>query len=323
MPISRPLVAVGSLGGTITMSPATGGVVSTLSAEELLRELTSGLAMDVRATTLSMISSASLDLAALVRCHKWAVEQAADGIVVVQGTDTLEETAYFFELTWPSEVPVVVTGAMRHPSLPSADGPANLLGALTVAAAATSRGRGAQVVLNDEIHQARWVHKAHTSRLDAFASAPAGPAGLVAEDTVHYFHLAGPRPPALDPTAFTGTVPLFEAGLDDSGTLLDTVVAAGAAGVVIAATGAGHVSERLADAIERALTSIPVVIASRTGAGTTFRHTYGSRGSESDLIAMGVTMAGWLSPRKARILLMLLLANGAEIEPEFRRRGEL
>jgi L-asparaginase len=218
---------------------------------------------------------------------------------------------------------VVVTGAMRHPSLPSADGPANLLGALTVAASPQSQGRGALVVLNDEIHQARWVHKAHSSRLDAFASAPAGPAGLLAEDAVHYFHLADPRPPALEPVAFSGTVPLLEAGLDDSGTLLDAVVAAGAAGVVIAASGVGHVSERLAGAIERALPSIPVVLASRTGAGTTFRRTYGFRGSESDLTAMGATMAGWLSPRKARILLMLLLASGAEIEPEFRRRGDL
>jgi L-asparaginase len=329
---NHPVVGVAALGGTIAMGPSasTSGVVPKLTAEDLLGSLGEGLAMDVEATTISSIPSPSLDFATLGRCHDWAAKQAeadAAGIVVVQGTDTLEETAYFFALTWPFEAPIVVTGAMRHPSLASADGPANLLGALTVAAAPASRDRGSLVVFNDEIHQARWVSKAHSSRLDAFSSNPAGPAGMIAEGAVHYFHRADIRQNALDPhPTAEGGVPLLEAGLDDTGELLDIVVAAGAPGVVIAAGGAGHVSERAAEAIERALSTIPVVIASRTGAGPTFRSTYGYRGSESDLTAMGATMAGWLSPRKARILLRLLLATGANrvrIEDEFRLRGDL
>jgi L-asparaginase len=324
-------VAVASLGGTIAMTPGAGGVAPSLSADDLLGDLASALGITTSTATLASAPSASLDFATVVRCYDWAAEQVAAGaagVVVVQGTDTLEETAYFFDVIWPHDAPVVVTGAMRHPSLPGADGPANVVASLVVAAARSSRGRGALVVLNDEVHQARWVRKSHASRLDAFSSAPAGPLGLVVEGEVHHFHPAGERPPAVerpDPLS-AGRVVLLESTLGDDGGLLDSAVAAGAAGAVIAATGVGHVSERLADAIERALPVIPVVVATRTGGGTTFRRTYGFRGSESDLVESGVTMAGWLCPRKARVLLMVLLASGAsrdQVAQAFRERGQL
>lgn len=183
-------------------------------------------------------------------------------------------------------------------------------------------------MLNDEVHQARWVRKTQSSLPDAFSSAPAGPAGLVVEGEVHYFHPADGRILPVDrpDPEFTGWVPLVEATLGDAGELLDAAVAAGAMGVVVAATGVGHVSEGMADAVDRALASIPVVVASRTGAGTTFRRTYSFRGSESDLVEKGVTMAGWLCPRKARMLLRLLLATGAgrdQVADGFRLRGDL
>ncbi|GAA4530091.1 asparaginase [Amycolatopsis samaneae] len=329
----RPVVAVAALGGTISMARATGndGVVPRLSATDLLGELGAGLPMDVRAETLAGLSSASMDFATLQRTRAWGareVENGAAGLVVVQGTDTLEETAYFFEVTWPYAAPVVITGAMRNPGLPSPDGPANLLAALTVAADPRGRDRGALVAFNDDVHQARWVRKTHSSKVEAFSSAPAGPLALVAEGAVHYFHPSAPRVPALavDDVSYAGLVPVLEAGLADTGELLATVAGAGAKGVVIAAGGVGHVSTGLADVIERVLPELPVVIASRTGAGTTFRATYGFRGSESSLLAMGATMAGWLCPRKARVLLHTLLATGAdraEIDRQFRLRGDL
>ncbi|MFD9962208.1 asparaginase [Amycolatopsis sp. NPDC058986] len=332
MPSSdRPVVAVAALGGTISMARAAGedGVVPRLGAADLLGEIGADLPMDVRAETLAGLSSASMDFATLLRTRAWGAQQVEDGaagLVVVQGTDTLEETAYFFEVTWPYDAPVVITGAMRNPSLPSADGPANLLAALTVAADPRSRHRGSLVAFNDDVHEARWVRKTHSSHVEAFSSAPAGPLALIAEGAVHYFHPSAPRVPALDAVSYAGLVPVLEAGLADTGELLDTVVKAGAKGVVIAASGVGHVSTGLADVIERVLPDLPVVIASRTGAGTTFRATYGFRGSESSLIAMGATMAGWLCPRKSRVLLHTLLAVGAdraEIERQFRLRGDL
>lgn len=323
-----PLIAVATLGGTISMAPVPGeaGAVPRLGASELLSEL-GELPMDVLAETLAGIGSASLDFATLLRCRDWGLERDADGFVVVQGTDTLEETAYFLELCWPSEVPVVITGAMRNAGLLSPDGPANLRNALTVAADPRSRGRGVLVTLNDDVHAARWVRKAHSSHLEAFSSAPAGPLGMVVEGAVHWFHPSPPRLPALTGRDFGGLVPVIEAGLDDSGAVLSYAASQpGVRGVVLAATGVGHVSSGTADVVARLVPSMPVVVASRTGAGPTLRATYGFHGSESSLIALGATMAGWLDARKSRILLHTLLAGGADreaIEREFRARGDL
>ncbi|GAB3157309.1 asparaginase [Amycolatopsis stemonae] len=323
-----PLIAVATLGGTISMAPVAGegGAVPRLGAAELLGGL-GDLPMDVLAETLAGVGSASLDFATLLRCRDWGLEQDADGFVVVQGTDTLEETAYFLDLCWPSDQPVVVTGAMRNAGLLSPDGPANLRNALTVAADPRSRGRGALVTLNDDVHAARWVRKAHTSHLEAFSSAPAGPLGMVVEQAVHYFHPSPPRLPSLGGKDFSGLVPVVEAGLDDSGEVLSYLASQpGVRGIVVAATGVGHVSSGTADVVARLVPSLPVVVASRTGAGPTLRSTYGFHGSESSLIALGATMAGWLDARKARILLHALLASGADrsaIEREFRLRGDL
>ncbi|MCR6484863.1 asparaginase [Amycolatopsis sp. OK19-0408] len=323
-----PLIAVATLGGTISMAPVPGegGAVPRLGAADLIGGL-GDLPFDVLAETLAGIGSASLDFATLLRCRDWGLAQDADGFVVVQGTDTLEETAYFLELVWPAEIPLVVTGAMRNAGLLSADGPANLRGALTVAADPRSRGRGVLVTLNDDVHAARWVRKAHSSHLEAFSSAPAGPLGMVVEHAVHYFHPSPPRLPSLAGTDFSGLVPVVEAGLDDSGAVLSHVASQPEVrGIVLAATGVGHVSAATADVVARLVPSLPVVVASRTGAGPTLRSTYGFHGSESSLITMGATMAGWLDARKSRILLHTLLASGADraaIEREFRARGDL
>ena len=312
-------VAVAALGGTIAMTPSDQGVVPTKSAADLVEGLAVG---DV--VTLATVPSASLTFDTLLTTLDWAttqVEQGAGGVVIVQGTDTLEETAYFFDCLWPFDAPVVVTGAMRHPALPGADGPANLAAAVTVAGSPNSSGRGSLLVLNDEVHAARWVRKSHTSGMDAFQSAPAGPLGLVAEQAVHYFHPAGKHDRALPRPSSVPRVALLEASLGDDGWLLGDLEVDGA---VVAATGAGHVSEGMADAIAKA--PFPVVVASRTGAGTTFRRTYGYPGSESDLIARGALMAGWLCPRKARILLTLLLgahASEEQMAREFEKRGSV
>lgn len=304
-------VAVASLGGTITMT-GSGAVSPTLGAGDLVRGLEVG-----EIATLATVPGASLTFTTLLEAFDWADEQVsggAGGVVVVQGTDTLEETAYFFDCLWPHDEPVVVTGAMRHPGLPGADGPANLAAAVAVAAAPNSRGRGALLVLNDEVHAARWVRKTHSSLPNAFESFP-GPLGLVVEGSPRYFHPAHrltalPRP--LDAPA----VPLIEATVDDDGSILDWL---NVGGTVVAATGAGHVSAGMAEAISRA--RFPVVVATRTGAGTTFRDTYGFVGSESDLIQRGAVMAGWLCPRKARVLLRLALGAMARIEDVFAARG--
>ncbi len=304
-------VAVASLGGTITMT-GSGAVSPTLGAQDLVKDLEVG-----EMATLATVPGASLTFETLLEAFDWAdrqVGQGASGVVVIQGTDTLEETAYFFDCLWPHDEPLVVTGAMRHPGLPGADGPANLAAAVATAQAPNSRGRGALLVLNDEVHAARWVRKTHSSLPSAFASFP-GPLGLVVEGTPRYFHPAHRLPVLPRPTGVPA-VSLVEATIDDDGALLDWL---NVGGVVVAATGVGHVSTGMAEAISRA--RFPVVVATRTGAGTTFQNTYGFTGSESDLIKRGAVMAGWLCPRKARVLLRLALGAGEPVEAVFTSRG--
>ena len=121
--------------------------------------------------------SPSIIFADLLRLRDEIAHRVADGsagVVVTQGTDTIEETAFALDLMWPGDTPIVITGAMRNPSLPGADGPANLLAAVRVAATIQARRLGVLVVFNDEIHAARFVSKTHTSSLSAFRLSPAG-----------------------------------------------------------------------------------------------------------------------------------------------------
>ncbi|MQA88437.1 MAG: hypothetical protein GEV03_28425, partial [Streptosporangiales bacterium] len=211
--------------------------------------------------------------------------------------------------------PVVVTGAMRNPTLPGADGPANLLAAVRVAASTDCRGLGCLVVLNDEIHAARFVRKTHTGNPATFRSPLAGPIGWLAEGTPHLalrpvrrHHVAVPKetdpPPVALPTV----------GLADDGRLLAEVERLGYAGVVVEAMGGGHVPAHLAPTLANLARRVPVVLASRTGSGEVLRETYSFPGSETDLLEHGSIPAGALDGLKARILLMLLLARREEVD---------
>lgn len=317
--VQRPQVAVGSLGGTITMTApaAGGGVRPELDAADLLRgvPLLGGVA-DIRATTLQTVPGAWLRQADLLAAADWAagqVDAGADGVVLVQGTDTIEETAYLLDLYWDRPEPLVVTGAMRAPSAPGADGPANLLAAVRVAADRGARDRGVLVVLADEVHAAVRVRKTDSTARHAFASGSFGPVGRVHEGTVTFAGRTA-RWPAL-PRPQEGRDPgvaLLETHLGDRGELLDLVTGAGWDGVVLGGFGAGHLSAAAAEVVGAAVRRCPVVLASRTGGGPVLAGTYGFVGSEQDLLARGVLPAGWLDPRKARLLLWVLLAGGAD-----------
>jgi L-asparaginase len=286
---------------------------------------------EIRAETLFTKPGASLGFAELRSGLDWAGAAVADGaagVVLVQGTDTLEETGYFLDLYWDRPEPLIVTGAMRPPQYPSADGPANLLAATLTAVEPRSRGLGVLVVLNDEVHAAARVRKADSSALGAFTSVPFGPLARVHERTLAYGNRpAQDRPAPLPrPTAGTGAagaaagggtgprVALLETCLGDEGELLGLAQAAGYDGAVLSAFGAGHVSEDLAAVVSKAVGRIPVVFATRTGAGAVFHDTYGFVGSEQDLVRRGAIPAGWLDARKARLLLWALLAAGCDEE---------
>jgi L-asparaginase len=331
--MTLPTVAIGALGGTIASTSKDGTeVVPTLSAAALAAAVP-GLedTATVRAETLASLPSPSLDEPTIVRTLAWAqaaVDAGAQGVVVTQGTDTLEESAYLLDLFWDRPEPLVVTGAMRSPQAAGADGPANLLTAVRCALASDSRERGVLVAFDDELHQARWVAKTDSMSTSAFRSAVFGPIGRCVEGEVVYGVPAG-RVPALrlSPGQEAGDprVPLVATYLGDDGYVLDAIRAEDVDGVVIAGFGAGHVSARMAEAVGRLARQVPVVFASRTGSGPTGRAMYGYPGSEIDLLARGAVGAGWLSPVKARLLLWALALRGpvarADVAAEFEVRG--
>ncbi|MEV7228098.1 asparaginase [Polymorphospora sp. NPDC051019] len=311
-------VAVFSLGGTIAMTggPA-GGVVPTLTAADLVAAVpalaTTGVTLDVH--DFRRLPGASLgfdDLLALVTAAGREVAGGADGVVVTQGTDTIEETSYALDLLWPYDAPLVVTGAMRNPTLAGADGPANLLAAVTVAAAPASRRMGCLVVLGDEIHAARWVRKTHTTAPAAFRSPDIGPVGLVAEGRARVLARPARHPLDLqvrDPGAVrTAVLPVV---LGDDGATLRRA-GSGLDGLVVAGFGVGHVPAATVAVLGELAAGMPVVLASRVGAGPVLTATYGFPGSESDLLSRGLVAAGTLDCYKARVLLHLLLAAGAD-----------
>lgn len=309
---------MGSLGGTITMTRRSGGpgVAPTLDAGDLVTAVPELEAVaELTATTLQTVPGAWLLPTDVVAVADWArqrVDAGADGVVVVQGTDTIEESAYLLDLLWDRPHPVVVTGAMRPPHVAGADGPANLLAAVTVAADPSARDRGVLVVLDDVVHAAARVRKTDSTALHAFSSGPFGALGRVHEGRTT---CAGPpaRWPAL-PRPVPGASPrvhLVETCLGDDGTLLGLAVEAGCDAVVVAGFGAGHVSAAMAEVVGAAVRRCPVVLATRTGGGPVLTGTYGFVGSEQDLVGRGVIPAGWLDARKARLLVWALLAAGA------------
>ncbi|WP_030692625.1 asparaginase [Streptomyces globisporus] len=301
-------VTVFTLGGTIS---ARGGDAARMTGQEVLAAL--GAPEDVVLRDFRRVPSSTLsfeDLAALADEVREAVADGS-GVVVVQGTDTLEETAFLLDLLCTTEQPIAVTGAMRRPDLPGADGPANLAAALAVAADPACRNLGVLVVLADEIHAARLARKTHTTSIATFASPGAGPIGTVVEGRPRI--LLRPAVPAalcplkLDPSVRVALVTL---SLGDRGELLDAVDDR-FQGLVVAAFGGGHAPAPLVEPLAEFARRIPVVLASRTGGGATLTDTYRSPGSEHDLLHHGLIPAGPLDPAKARILLHTLISSGA------------
>lgn len=322
-------VEVITLGGTIAMTRSgseKGGVKPSLTGADLIAavpELSS--AANITVEDFRQLPGASLtpaDIVSLVEHITKAEADGVEGIVVTQGTDTLEETAFLADLYYRGDVPVVFTGAMRNPSLPGADGPANLLAAVQTAAASESRGLGVLVVLGEEIHTAGHVRKMHTTSVAAFASPDIGPIGQVVEGTPRIRSRAKRQPSVPSPSAGHPRVEVVTVALGSDGVLLDALKDT-VQGLVIAAFGVGHVPASWCDRLEALAATMPVVLASRIGTGPVLASTYAFPGSESDLLARGLISAGPLDPIKARLLLSAHLAGGSsrtEVEAAFAAR---
>jgi L-asparaginase len=308
-------VLVLTLGGTIAMTSKDerdSGVAPALTGTDLVAAVPQlGDVAQVVVEDFLQLPGASLrleDITALAERIRDAAGDGFDGVVVTQGTDTLEETSFLTDLYHREPIPLVFTGAMRNPTMPGADGPANLLAAVATAAEPAARGRGVLVVLDDTIHAARYVQKTHTTSTGAFSSPDAGPVGRLVEGTP-CFAWDLPARPGLPLPGHPATVEIVTTGLGSNGILLDAL-ADRIDGLVVAAFGAGHVPSSWCDRLTALAATIPVVLTSRTRAGSVLASTYDFPGSERDLLSRGLISAGRLDPLKARLLLYALLAAG-------------
>ena len=247
-----------------------------------------------------------------------AVKEGYDGVVVTHGTDTLEETAYYLELTLDINIPVIVTGAMRSSNEIGADGLANLRSSLVVAIDDESRDKGVLVVMNDEVHTATYVTKTHTTNVATFQTPTFGPIGLVSKNNVIYFQkLIKEQHYEVNTTGKKVYLLKAYAGMDEE--LINAVVELGADGLVIEALGAGNLPPRTVPAIRNCIgKNIPVVFVSRAFNGVT-QDVYDYEGGGKRFQQDGVIFTTGLSGQKARVKLMILL----EAEISFEKLSEL
>jgi len=306
------------LGGTIAVSSSNGE--PDLGIGTLIADLPAELAGHVsRACSWRQLPSADLRLADVIAlaADVCACVPADAGVVVTQGTDTLEDSAFALDLLLGRRRTVVLTGAMRTPGAPGWDGVSNVADAMRVACAAESAGLGALVVFDGEIHAARFVRKLHAQRLSAFGSVT-GPIGWVSEGRVEIVcqprsgvEIALQSLTGLDELGDVPPVAQYSVAIGDDGRLLPELADRGYAGLVIQGLGGGHVPSGLAPLLGELAATMPVVLTRGTTGGTTLSGTYRYAGSELDLLSRGVLGGGWLSARQARVLLSLLLAQGA------------
>jgi len=308
-------VSVLVAGGTISMTGESGASPD-LDAEALLASIPGNVDIDgLKAETVINVPSAHLSLADQLEICRKARDTArrGTGVVVTHGTDTLEETAMLCDVLHDAEAPIVFTGAIRPASSPGADGPANLLDAISVAASEAASGMGVLVCFGGEIHHARGARKTDTTSLVAFSSPQTGPLGRVTEGHPTIWSQI-PRNPSLDPPALDARVLVVPTSAGDDGALARAALEISPDGVVIGTLGAGHVSPPILELWAEAAERMPVIVYSRPERGVILNATYGYRASERDLRETNVIPAGFLSPQAARMKLLACLGSGLNIE---------
>lgn len=240
-------------------------------------------------------------------------DPAVTGVVVAHGTDTMEESAYLFDLVIEGSKPVAFTGAMRPGSDVLSDGPRNLECARLVAASPVAQGLGVVIVMAEQVHAARDATKVHPASIGAFISPNAGPLGMISRDSSGDGLEIHRRPACrehIDTDRIVPEVEYVKTVLGSDSALIDAAVDRGARGIVIEAFGGGEVTPYMADGIERARQhGVEVVVATRCLTGRPSDR-YADVGEGQWLAGRGVRFAGVLSGPKARVKLMLALGAG-------------
>jgi L-asparaginase len=273
----------------------------------------------VQVEQIANVSSTDITLAhwltLATRINTLFEDPAVAGVVVTHGTNTLEETAYFLNLTVKHDKPVVLVGSMRPASAISADGPLNLLNAVRTAIARESVGKGVLVVLNDEINGARDVAKTNTYRVETFRASELGLLGYVDADAVAFYRASLKRHTARAEFDVRGrkdlpAVDILYSYVQPSTAMASALVAGGVQGIVLAGTGAGLVSTAEREVLKTFAALPPekrpvVVRSNRTGNGRVI--------ALPEYDALGAIPGDNLTPQKARVLLMLALTKTREL----------
>jgi L-asparaginase len=316
---ARPQVIVLATGGTIAsrIDPRTGALAPALTGEDLVRAVP-GLDSIAVVRVEQVANIGSFDMTPEIwrrlakRANELLLARDVAGVVVTHGTDTLEETAYFLDLTITSNKPVVLVGAQRAASFFDSDGPRNLLNAVRVATSPEAAGKGVLVVMNGQINAAREVTKTNTLEVETFKTLEFGALGVADINAVRFYRAPLRRQTiALTDAQQLGRVEIVTqyAGADGRVARL-LVQESGLAGLVIEAFGLGHVTAGTLEAIKEARAKgIPVVLSSRVFTGRLVP----LYARDAEATALGVIRSDNLSAQKARILLMLALTRTRDV----------
>lgn len=298
-------------GGTISMQADQNGAVES-SPINPMTQVTSALEnIEVVSVDFLNLPSPHIQIDHMMMIYKKIREEAShfDGFVITHGTDTLEETAYFLDTMSIPQKPIVMTGAMRSSNELGSDGIYNYRTALRVAADEKSADKGVLVVMNDEIHAAKYVTKTHTTNVSTFQTPTHGPLGLVTKREILFFKAADKRV-RFDLQAINGVVPIIKSYADMDTILLDALVEAPISGLVIEALGAGNLPPASISAIKKLINKqLPIVLVSRCFNGIA-EPVYAYDGGGIQLEELGVLFVKELNPQKARIKLLIAVNAG-------------
>ena len=319
--VAKPTIYILATGGTIAgggdsalsgdYTSGTQSVDSLIQSVPQIKEIAT-----IKGEQISNVGSQEINNEILIklanRVNELLVKNDVDGVVITHGTDTMEESAYFLNLVVKSKKPIVFVGAMRTANSIGSDGALNIFNAVNVAINPESWGKGALIVMNDEIHAAREATKTNTTSVDTFSSPNSGKIGSVNYGIVNYY-MSPTRKHTVDSDLNIKDikelprVDIIYAHTNDEADFIDLSIAKGAKGIVLAGMGNGNPSTSVKDALQRAAQKgVIVVRSSRTGSGST------SVGGEVDDESLGFVSGDNLNPQKARVLLMSALSKTSD-----------
>lgn len=298
-------------GGTISMQADASGAVVT-SSDNPMNHVSNPLeGIQVHTLDFFNLPSPHIKPKHMLALYQKIKEEAAnyDGVVITHGTDTLEETAYFLDTMEVPHMPIVLTGAMRSSNELGSDGVYNYLSALRVASDDRAADKGVLVVMNDEIHAAKYVTKTHTTNVGTFQTPTHGPLGLITKREILYFKTAEPRV-RFDLNHIQGLVPIISAYAGMTDELIDMLDLEQLDGLIIQAFGAGNIPKETAQKLESLLQKgIPVALVSRCFNGIA-EPVYAYQGGGVQLQKAGVFFVKELNAQKARLKLLIALNAG-------------